>query len=77
MLSSSDDPDDVRRAYLLGASSFIVKPHGIDALEGIVQKLHYYWSECEVPLVDDSGHALGTDSRGKVGERFDNLEKPT
>jgi Response regulator containing a CheY-like receiver domain and a GGDEF domain len=76
MLSSSDDPDDVRRAYLLGASSFIVKPHGIHALEGIVQKLHYYWSECEVPLVDDSGHALGTDSKGKVGERFD-LKKPT
>lgn len=70
MLSGSDDPDDVRQAYLLGASSFIVKPQGIDALEGIVQKLHYYWSECEVPLVDDSGHALATDPSGKVGERF-------
>src|SRR3954471_16470241 len=70
MLSGSDDPDDVRQAYLLGASSFIVKPHGLDALEGIVQKLHYYWSECEVPIVDDSGHAQPTNSRGKAGERF-------
>jgi CheY-like chemotaxis protein len=70
MLSGSDDPDDVRQAYLLGASSFIVKPHGLHALEGIVQKLHYYWSECEVPLVDDSGHAVRTQSKGKVGERF-------
>ena len=70
MLSGSDDPDDVRQAYLLGASSFIVKPHGVDGLEGIVQKLHYYWSECEVPLVDDSGHAVVTNSNRKLGERF-------
>lgn len=70
MLSGSDDPDDVRQAYLLGVSSFIVKPHGIDSLEGIVQKLHYYWSECEVPLVDEAGHAVATSSKGKAGERF-------
>lgn len=70
MLSGSDDPDDVRQAYLLGASSFIVKPHGVDELDGIVQKLHYYWSECEVPLVDESGHAVATKSTGKIGERF-------
>jgi CheY-like chemotaxis protein len=73
MLSGSDDPDDVRQAYLLGASSFIVKPHGLNALEGIVQKLHYYWSECEVPLIDERGHAVGTESKGKVGERFDKV----
>ncbi|HEV2393205.1 MAG TPA: response regulator [Verrucomicrobiae bacterium] len=70
MLSGSDDPDDVRQAYLLGASSFIVKPTELNGLEGIVQKLHYYWSECEVPLVDESGHAIATNSGGKIGERF-------
>ncbi|HWD91861.1 MAG TPA: response regulator [Verrucomicrobiae bacterium] len=70
MLSGSDDPDDVRQAYLLGASSFIVKPQGLDGLEGIVQKLHYYWSECEVPLVDESGHAIMPSSVGKMGDRF-------
>jgi CheY-like chemotaxis protein len=70
MLSGSDDPDDVRQAYLLGASSFIVKPHGLDGLEGIVQKLHYYWSECEVPLVDDSGHTISPSSTRKLGDRF-------
>ncbi len=70
MLSGSDDPDDVRQAYLLGASSFIVKPQGLDELEGIVQKLHYYWSECEIPLIDDSGHAITTRSPGKLGDRF-------
>ena len=77
MLSGSDDPADVRQAYHLGASSFIVKPHEVDALEGIVQKLHYYWSECEAPIVDESGHALRMDSKGKAGERFDKLNKPS
>jgi hypothetical protein len=43
----------------------------MDELEGIVQKLHYYWSECEVPLVDESGRALETRSTGKLGERFE------
>jgi CheY-like chemotaxis protein len=76
MLSGSDDPDDVRRAYLLGASSYIVKPYGMDALEGIVQKLHYYWSECAVPMIDDSGRALATNSVGKLGERFPGTKKP-
>lgn len=70
MLSGSDDPDDVRQAYVLGASSFIVKPPGLDGLEGIVQKLHYYWSECEVPLVDETGRAIATGSIGKLGARF-------
>jgi CheY-like chemotaxis protein len=70
MLSGSDDPDDVRQAYLLGASSFIVKPQGLDGLERIVQKLHYYWSECEVPLVDDSGQVITPSSTGKLGDRF-------
>jgi CheY-like chemotaxis protein len=70
MLSGSDDPDDVRQAYLLGASSFIVKPYGLEELQGIVQKVHYYWAECELPMVDDSGHAIVTNSSGKMGERF-------
>jgi hypothetical protein len=42
----------------------------VDGLEGIVQKLHYYWSECEVPMVDDSGRAIVTNSNRKLGERF-------
>jgi len=70
MLSGSDDPDDVRQAYSLGASSFIVKPIGVEGLQAIVQKVHYYWAECEVPIVDESGHAVVTNTTGKVGDRF-------
>lgn len=74
MLSGSDDPDDVRQAYQLGASSFIVKPYELEGLQGIVQKIHYYWAECEVPMVDDSGRALATNSSGKLSERFTNTK---
>jgi CheY-like chemotaxis protein len=77
MLSGSSDPDDVRQAYLLGASSFIVKPPNLDGLQGIVKKLHYYWSECEVPLTDDFGRAIATDSTGKIGERFNKQTEPS
>lgn len=70
MLSGSDDPDDVRQAYLLGASSFIVKPPALEELQGIVQKLHYYWSECELPSVDEFGRAVSTKSDGKLSARF-------
>jgi CheY-like chemotaxis protein len=70
MLSSSEDPDDVRHAYLLGASSFLVKPAGLPALRALLKKIHEYWAECEVPQVDESGHAVNTESRGKLGERY-------
>jgi CheY-like chemotaxis protein len=76
MLSGSDDPDDIRHAYLLGASSYIVKPPAIDALEVLVQKLHYYWLDCEAPAVDESGNAIVTDSTGKAGARFAKPRKP-
>jgi len=32
--------------------------------------VHYYWAECEVPIVDESGHAVVTNTTGKVGDRF-------
>src|SRR5687768_1711832 len=70
MLSSSEDADDVRHAYLLGASSYLLKPNGLPALRALLKKVHDYWAECEVPEVDESGYALNTESRGKLGERY-------
>jgi CheY-like chemotaxis protein len=70
MLSGSDDQADVRQAYLLGASSYILKPPAIDELEVLVQKLHYYWRDCEAPEVDESGRVIATNSLGKIGARF-------
>jgi CheY-like chemotaxis protein len=70
MLSSSEDADDVRHAYLLGASSYMVKPIGVRAMRALLKKIHEYWGECEVPEVDESGYAVDTDSRGKLGARY-------
>jgi CheY-like chemotaxis protein len=70
MLSSSEDPDDIRQAYLLGASSYFVKPAGLRALKELVKKIHDYWAECEVPEVDAEGYAVPTESHGRPGARF-------
>jgi len=70
MLSDSEDPDDIRHSYLLGASSFFTKPSTPEELTALVEHIHNYWSECEVPEVDTEGYALGTSSVGKAGARY-------
>jgi CheY-like chemotaxis protein len=72
VLSCSDDPDDVRQAYLLGAKSFFVKPSGQPALEALARKIHDYWTACEIPAVDQQGYAIETNSRGKLGGGYPN-----
>lgn len=43
MLTSSDEPRDINRAYDLGANSYLVKPCGMDHLIGIAEHLYNYW----------------------------------
>jgi CheY-like chemotaxis protein len=43
MLTSSDEPRDINRAYDLGANSYLVKPCGIEHLIGIAEHLYNYW----------------------------------
>jgi CheY-like chemotaxis protein len=74
VLTSSRDLDDIKKAYMLGASSYHVKPSSPDALQKQLKVLHDYWMTCEVPEVDSSGRQLLTDSQGKLGERF---QQPT
>ena len=38
-------PEDIDRAYDLGANSFIVKPAGMDAQGEVVEQLQDYWLE--------------------------------
>jgi CheY-like chemotaxis protein len=76
MLSSSNDQDDIRQSYLLGASSYFVKPHSPEELTSLIQSIHHYWSQCQVPQVDAEGFALTTSSAGKAGERFHKPKKP-
>lgn len=70
VLTSSRDLDDIKKAYMLGASSYHVKPSSPEELHRQLKVLHDYWVTCEVPQVDSTGRQLRTDSAGKLGERF-------
>jgi CheY-like chemotaxis protein len=70
VLSSSCDLDDIKTAYALGASSYIVKPQRPEALHRIIKLLYEFWLECEVPQVDLSGKQLPTRSGGKMSEHI-------
>jgi CheY-like chemotaxis protein len=70
VFSASQDLDDIKKSYMLGASSYHVKPQSLTALRQQMKVLHEYWLTCEVPAVDITGRQLETDSRGKLGERF-------
>jgi CheY-like chemotaxis protein len=70
ILSASRDLDDIKKAYMLGASSYHIKPASLDALRQQLKVLHDYWMTCEVPEVDIDGHQLPTNGIGKLGERF-------
>lgn len=70
ILTSSEDLDDIKKAYMLGASSYHVKPPSTEGLRHQLKVLHDYWMTCQVPEVDRTGRQLHTDSEGKLGERF-------
>lgn len=74
VFSSSSDPDDIKKSYILGASSYHVKPHSMTELREHLDILHKYWMTCETPSVDSSGRQLHTNSVGKLGER---ISQPT
>jgi len=70
VISASPDLDDIKKAYMLGASSYHIKPNSSDAVTHQLKVLHDYWITCEVPEVDRTGKQLHTESHGKLGERF-------
>jgi response regulator RpfG family c-di-GMP phosphodiesterase len=70
VLSGSADLDDIKKSYMLGASSFHVKPHTPEELREQLAVINAYWVTCQVPQVDITGKQLHTKSEGKLGERF-------
>src|SRR5687767_9733931 len=70
VFSSSTDLDDIKKSYMLGASSYHVKPTSMSELREHLDILHKYWMRCETPEVDASGRQRRTDSGGKLGARF-------
>ena len=70
VLTASTDPDDIKKSYALGASSYHVKPHTLAELSSLIKVLHDYWMICEVPEVNAAGKQLPTDPKGQLGEKF-------
>ena len=70
VFSSSSDLDDIKKSYMLGASSYHVKPTSIATLREHLDVLHKYWMTCEIPEVHACGRRRTTDSGGKIGDRF-------
>jgi CheY-like chemotaxis protein len=70
VFSSSSDPDDVRTAFLLGASAYHVKAMTKADTEKRMRSIAEYWSSSEVPPVSHTGKILATDSNGRLGARY-------
>ncbi len=53
IVSSSDDPHDVNRAYELGANAYMVKPMDFKEVEHLFQSITHYWGlECAKPELE-------------------------
>ena len=51
VLTSSDQPKDINRAYDLGANSYLLKPHNSGELSELVKRVQKYWLEInQVPV---------------------------
>ena len=49
VLTSSNQADDVNRAYDLGANAYLVKPGSAESLRDLVRTLDAYWARTELP----------------------------
>ena len=53
IVSSSDNPLDINRAYELGANAYMVKPVDYRAVEHLFQSITHYWGlECAKPELE-------------------------
>jgi len=53
IVSGSDNPDDINRAYELGANAYMVKPMDSRGVEHLFQSITHYWGlECAKPEME-------------------------
>jgi CheY-like chemotaxis protein len=57
VFSSSDQPQDITRAYALGANSYIIKPLDPDELVRLVERLQNYWLQINAPPSESAERA--------------------
>ena len=55
IVSGSDNPDDINRAYELGANAYMVKPMDSRGVEHLFQSITHYWGlECAKPELEEA-----------------------
>ncbi len=53
VVSASEDPTDINRAYELGANAYMVKPVDYRAVERLFESITHYWGlECAKPELE-------------------------
>jgi CheY-like chemotaxis protein len=59
IVSSSNHPNDINRAYELGANSYMVKPLNFNAVEHLFESITYYWGQqCAKPELELAGNQV-------------------
>lgn len=54
IVSSSDNPQEINRAYELGANAYMIKPMDFRSVEQLFQSITHYWGlECAKPEVEE------------------------
>lgn len=49
MFTTSDNPQDISKAYKNRANGYIVKPQDLDGLKNVLAVLQDFWNVCELP----------------------------
>ena len=58
VLSESKDVNDIKKAYTLGASAYLLKSAQPDEFARLLHLLVAFWMVCEVPEVDLAGQRV-------------------
>jgi CheY-like chemotaxis protein len=54
VLTTSDSIHDIRRAYMIGANSFLTKPVNLDDFKNLISAFHHYWMVSNQLLTADA-----------------------
>jgi CheY-like chemotaxis protein len=55
VLSTSEHPGDVTRAYQLGANAYLVKPSTLPDFQDVLRRAFDFWSVCAKPPLPNAG----------------------
>lgn len=66
ILTISEDADDIKTAYLLGANAYHIKPTGMGGLVEMLRKIYEYWTSLQLPATDECGRLAPTNGTGRL-----------